>query len=153
MGVLEKVFMVLSLLATLGAGGVFVFTDFVYQRPKVSNEAELERLKEEVVSDVSFKTFKLKKFTTNLYSRKTRLRYLNLEAYIEPFSEMQITSLEEKESLIYDTVILTAGRLKPSDLNTLSGKILFENKVKRNINDLFPEPIVRKVYFSVFVVQ
>ncbi len=153
MNVLEKAFMVLSVLATAGAMGVFIYTDFIYKKPVTSNAEELQKLKDEVSREVSFKTFKLKKVTTNLYSRKTRLRYLNMEAYIEPFSENQLALLEEKETLIYDTVILTAGRLEPSDLNTLSGKILFENKVKNNINDLFAEPIVRKVYFSVFVVQ
>lgn len=153
MAVLEKVFLIISVLATLAAGGVFVYTDFIYKKPIPDNEKELQALKDEVSKGAAFKTFKLKKFTTNLYSRKTRLRYLNLEAYIEPFAEEQINQLEEKESIIYDTVILTAGRLKPEDLNSLSGKILFENKVKNNINDLYEEPVVRKVYFSVFVVQ
>lgn len=137
----------------MAASGVFVYTEYLHVKPVPTNAEELERMKAEIQNQVAFKTFKLKKITTNLYSRKTRLRYLNLEPYIQPFEEKQIKALEENESLIYDAIITSAGYLQPEELNTLAGKILFENRIKNAINELYETPHVKKVFFSVFVVQ
>lgn len=153
MAMLEKIFLILSILATMAASGVFVYTEYLHVKPVPTNAEELERMKAEIQNQVAFKTFKLKKITTNLYSRKTRLRYLNLEPYIQPFEEKQIKALEENESLIYDAIITSAGYLQPEELNTLAGKILFENRIKNAINELYETPHVKKVFFSVFVVQ
>ncbi len=150
---LEKIVMILALVATLGATGVFVYTEIIFQRPIPDNEIELAKFNEGIKDIIDFKTYKIEKFSTNLYSRKTRLRYLNLEVHIQPISQNKLDLLEAERTMIMDTIIRIAGRSTPEDLNTLAGKILFENRIKMSLNDYFNEPIVKRIFFSVFVIQ
>jgi flagellar basal body-associated protein FliL len=44
--------------------------------------------------------------------------------------------------------------LDPDDLDSVTGKILLENKIKKQVNAKLGEPpVVKQIYFSGFVVQ
>jgi flagellar FliL protein len=52
-----------------------------------------------------------------------------------------------------DVLIEVASHLEPDELDTLSGKILLENKIKKQVNTKLGKPVVKQIYFSGFVVQ
>lgn len=149
---IEKLAMLVSLATSLGVAGFFVYTNYYYN-PPLSNESEWEQLNQEAAKVINFKTLRLDNITTNLHSPKTRLRYVNLEVHIQPLQDKQIAQLEQKKPLIYDAILTVAGKKGPDQLNSLAGKILFENEIKHKINLQMARPLVKKIFFSVFVIQ
>jgi flagellar basal body-associated protein FliL len=43
--------------------------------------------------------------------------------------------------------------MSPSDVDSMTGKITFESRVKKAVNEKLGQPIVKQIYFSSFVVQ
>lgn len=150
---LQKALLAISLVVTLLTAGFFVYTEFVFKKPLPDNAKEMVDFSEDVDKLIAFKTIKLKPIVTNLYSKKTRLRYLNLEIHVQPFNQKQIDEIEMHEKMLYDTIITVAGRMAPEDLNSLAGKLLFETRIKKEFNERFDEPLINKLFFSVFVIQ
>ena len=73
---------------------------------------------------------------------------------ILPFREDQKALIKQNEPIIKDVVIEIASQYEPDDLNSLTGKILLETRIKNQVNaKLGNSPVVKKIYFSVFVVQ
>ena len=153
MELIQKFIILSSLMVCLGVASLFIYTDVIYRRPLLSDKGEWEKESKEMAQSVDFKAFKLGKITTNLYSTKTRLRYINMEAHIQPFEEKQMAELEQRKTLIYDTILQVTGENKPEELSSLVGKILFENEIKRKINSKVPRPLVQRIFFSAFVIQ
>ena len=95
----------------------------------------------------------MKKFVVNLNSRGTRLRYLDVEMNILPFHNDQKELIKANEYIFKDVVIEIASKLEPDELDSLSGKILLENKIKKQVNTKLGQPVVKQIFFSGFVVQ
>jgi flagellar FliL protein len=89
----------------------------------------------------------------NLYARGTRLRYLDVEMNILTFHNDQKELIKANEYIIKDILIEIGSQLGPDELETLSGKILLENKLKKQINTKLGQPVVKQIYFSGFIVQ
>ncbi|MCY4645027.1 MAG: flagellar basal body-associated FliL family protein [Bacteriovoracales bacterium] len=151
--ILETLVALISLKAALLAVGFFLYTDYLYQRPSLSDEDEKKILGEEMGSVLNFKTLKLDRLTTNLYSPGGRPRYLNVEAHLHPFEEEHLKRLEEMVPVVYDAILDLAGKKGPRELDSLGGKILFENEIRNKINEGIGENMVKRIFFSSFVIQ
>ena len=146
--------MISSLCTTLGAFGFFIYTLFVFERPLFSDQEEMQRMTEETKKLSNFASIKLEKITTNLHTQPSkRLRYLNLEAHLQPFDRGQIGGLHQIEPMVYDAIIQVASQSDPEKLNSLAGKILFEKFIKDKINSQLPSPLIKKIFFSTFIIQ
>ena len=148
-----KFLLAIPLAISLAAMGIFIYTDYIYQRPTFSDSKEFSLFGQQAQKLLYFKTLKLDKMTTNLYSTRTRLRYISLEAYLRPFEERQLSKLQRAKPLIYDIILETAGQSEPQKLNTLAGKILFENEIRERINANLTMPLIKRIFFSTFIVQ
>ncbi|MCY4523983.1 MAG: flagellar basal body-associated FliL family protein [Halobacteriovoraceae bacterium] len=142
-----------SLIASFITVLLFVYTQLIYKPPLPDNEQEKAKLKEDAVDEIVTKSFKVDKLIVNLPSRKTRLRFLAITTHLMPFKDDQINDIERKEAQIKDIIIKQTSRFKPNELNTISGKIILESRLKKAINTLFPKKIVKDIHFSRFVVQ
>jgi flagellar FliL protein len=91
--------------------------------------------------------------TINLASEQTRLRFLDVEVHLLPFQEEGLKVLEQHKTKMFDIIIEVAGTLSPDELNSVSGKILLENRLKKKINEYLKNQVVREIFFSTFVVQ
>ena len=136
-----------------GAGLVFYSHNLLKPEP-TDQAAQAEALKNEAIANTQMKPVPIKKFVVNLHSRGSRLRYLDLEMNVLTFSEAQKGIVKANEHIFKDTVIEIASHLEPDDLDSVTGKILLENKIKKAVNaKLGDQPVVKQIYFSGFVVQ
>ena len=55
--------------------------------------------------------------------------------------------------IVRDSFLDIAGEMKPDELNSLTGKILLENRIKQRLNQAAGKKIVQELYFTKFVVQ
>ncbi|MCO4793116.1 MAG: flagellar basal body-associated FliL family protein [Bacteriovoracaceae bacterium] len=143
----------LSLLATLGALGVIIYTQMIYKKPLPSDILERVKMIEESRKAVFPEGYKLDKLIINLKSRRSKLRYLDVVIHFVPFHPKFNDDLETNKALINDAVIDIAGSMEPSELNSSMGKILFETRVRKRVNKIIRKKAVKELYFSRFVIQ
>ncbi|HLE11780.1 MAG TPA: flagellar basal body-associated FliL family protein [Bacteriovoracaceae bacterium] len=150
---LNNILGMLSVAATAATLGFFIYLNSFYERPTPSNESELEALKNDTAKVVVTETFQVKKLVINLNSPPERLRYLDLTAQLVPFKVETIPIIEKNAAFIRDTIIKTAGAMAPDELNTISGKILLEDRIKRTVNNKLQINLIKKILFTDFVIQ
>jgi flagellar FliL protein len=151
---IQKILILLNLIVALGASGVVFYSHNIIKPPPTDQVAEAEAIKTDAITSTQLQPVLIKKFAVNLHSRSTRLRYLDIEMNVLTFEEAQKPIIKASEHLFKDMAIEVASHLDPEELDSITGKILFENKVKKRVNALISEkPTIKQIYFSVFVVQ
>tara|TARA_Y100000590_G_C15748041_1_gene1023008 strand:+ start:8075 stop:8545 length:471 start_codon:yes stop_codon:yes gene_type:complete len=150
---IDNVLIGAMLTASLVTFGLFFYSLKVYQKPLPQDSVERTALLEDSKKKVFAEAFKLDKLIVNLKSRTSRLRFLDLQTYLVPFKNSQVDILEENKSIINDIIIDESSRILPEELNTVSGKLIFENRLRKRINEKMKMPIVKDIFFSRFVVQ
>jgi flagellar protein FliL len=150
----QKILIILNLVVVLAGAGLVYYSHNIV-KPETTNEAaEAEALKNDAVASTLTQPVPIKKFVVNLHSRSSRLRYLDLEMNILTFEEEQKQIIKGNEHIFKDVVIEIAAQLEPDDLDSVTGKILLENKIKKQVNaKLGDPPVVKQIFFSGFVVQ
>lgn len=148
-----KILMLANLVFVLLAAGVVIYSHTMIKPAPTDQVLEKEKLQKDAIQGAQLQPVPIKRFVVNLHSRATRLRYLDLEMNVLTFSEEQKQIIRSNEHIFKDAVVEIASRLSPEDLDTVTGKILLENKIKTRVNQKFGQPVVRQIYFSGFVVQ
>ena len=71
---------------------------------------------------------------------------------IEPIDGVLIEDIEKHHIYIKDIAIEVAGQMKPSELNSISGKILLEEN-KKKVSKSYPRNLISRIYYQKFIVQ
>lgn len=145
----------------VAAGVVFLFhtsSTTLFNRPTLDAKAEKEALENDARGIIYPRSYHLRSVIVNLKSRTKRLRFLEVDMHLTPFDDMDSDKLESNKHLLRDEVISLASTLYPKEINSITGKLLFEERIKNRFNDslkpiLGKEKTIRKIYFSKFVVQ
>lgn len=150
----QKILIILNLVIVLAGAGLVYYSHNMIKPEPTDHKSEIENLKARAQEALDIRPVPIKKFAVNLHSRGTRLRYLDIEMNVLPFSNDQVEIIKANEHVFKDAVIEIASQLGPEDLDTVTGKILLENRIKKQVNaKLGSSPVVKQIYFSVFVVQ
>ena len=136
----------------MGAGLVY-YSHFMLKPEPTDQVAEEDALKKDASEKSRLEPVAIKKFVVNLHSASTRLRYLDLEMNVLTFHADQKELVKTNEHIFKDVVIGVAAQMSPSDVDSMTGKITFESRVKKAVNEKLGQPIVKQIYFSSFVVQ
>lgn len=148
-----KILIYLNLaIALIGTGVVFYSHNFIKPAP-TDQIAEKVKLKEGLGQNTGLTPVPIKKFTVNLDSDVNRLRFLSLEMNVLPFYEDQKAIISKNEFMIKDVVIELATKLAPEEVETVTGKMLFESRIKKQVNAKLGQPVIKQIFFSGFVIQ
>lgn len=155
---LQKILILVNLVVVLAGAGLVFYSHNMIKPAPTDQAAELENLKTGAMEQAMVQAVPMKKFVVNLHSKSTRLRYLDVEMNILPFHNDQKEVIKANEHIFKDVLIEIGAQLEPDELDTLSGKILLENKIKKQVNARLQklgagQPVVKQIYFSGFVVQ
>lgn len=150
---MQKILIITNLVVVvLGAGLVYYSHNML--KPEPTNQAAEEAaLKRDASEKTKLEPVAIKKFVVNLHSSPSRLRYLDLEMNVLTFHADQKEVVKNAEHLIKDVVIQIAAKMEPSDLDSMTGKMTFESRVKKMVNERLGQPVVKQIYFSTFVIQ
>jgi flagellar FliL protein len=151
---LQKILILTNLVVVLAGAGLVYYSHNMIKPPPIDQAAEAEALKTNAVASSQIQPQPIKKFVVNLYSKSSRLRYLDIEMNVLTFTEEQKTIVKANEHLFKDTVIELGSHLNPEDLESVTGKMLLENRIKKQVNSkLGDQPVIKQIYFSGFIVQ
>lgn len=148
-----KIVLLFSATASLVAVLLFVYTQLVYEPPLPNNELEKMALKKDSKKEMVTKSFKVSKLIVNLPSRRTRLRFLAIITHLVPFKENEIKEIKKQETQIKNVIIEQTSKFQANELNTISGKVILEGRLRKALNALFAKEMIKDIYFSLFTVQ
>ncbi len=147
---------IILLIATLITGatlGIFVYSEMLFERPTPSDAIEKTKLLEDSKIAVAPDIYKVDKLIINLSSPTRRLRFLDVEVNLVPFKSETIETFESKKFYIKDVIIDISSNMAPDELNTVAGKVILEERIRKRLNDFFGKSLVKEIFFSRFVVQ
>ena len=149
----DKIIMGIFISTSLAVAGLFIYTEKVYKRPGIDIKNEEMQLLNSGRTDGKSSSVPQEKIIINLSSDGQRLRFLQLQLELVPFKQEYSGLFKPNQAMINDAIIDVAGQMSPDELNTLSGKILLEERIKNKLNKAFKLDAVREIYFTQFVVQ
>lgn len=151
---LQKILILANLVVVLAGAGLVFYSHNMIKPEPTNQAAETEKLKADAIAQTQVQPVPIKKFIVNLHSRSSRLRFLDIEMNVLTFNDEQKEIVKAHEYIFKDVVIEIASYLEPDDLDSVTGKILLENKIKKKVNEKLGEiPVIKQIYFSTFVVQ
>jgi flagellar protein FliL len=154
---IDMILLGVMLLATLAVAGLFYYTEKVYKKPPIDENAEKAALMNEVDAKALPTFFKVDKMTISLTPKNeavnARMRWLEIELHFVVFEPQDAEVMKANIAMVQDRIIDISSKMGPEELNSISGKILLEDRLKRDINKALHKPTVKSIYFASFIVQ
>ena len=150
---IDKIIFTVAAVVALASAGLVYYSHNMIQKVKTNESAEFSQMADGLVSDLNIPKVSLEEISVNLYSRKTRLRFLNIKLDLELFQNGMQEKLKDLTPVINDQLIDIAGNMKAGELNSITGKILLESRIKKRLNNILGAPIIKRIYFSKFIIQ
>jgi flagellar FliL protein len=101
--------------------------------------------------------YKLDKITISLVpkseARVSRMHWLEIEVQLALFSESDTGFVKAYQAAVLDRIIEISSKMGPEELNTLSGKMLLEDRLKREINKALGKTVIKSIFFPRYVIQ
>lgn len=153
---LDMILLGVMMLATLAVTGFFYWSVKVYKKPRIDENKEKMSLFTETDPKALPVFYKLDKITISLVpkeARASRMRWLEIEVQLALFSETDAGFVKAYQPVVIDRIIEISSKMGPEELNTLSGKILLEDRLKREINKALNKTVVKSIFFPRYVIQ
>ncbi|MBC7539479.1 MAG: flagellar basal body-associated FliL family protein [Bacteriovorax sp.] len=154
---LDMILLGVMTLTTLAVIGLFYYTEKMYKRPPIDESREKEALLKEGNPKALPAFFKLEKMTVSLVPKDNsgiqRMRYVELEIHLVLFKSDDAGIIKTYLSVVQDKIITVASKMGADELNSLTGKILLEDRLKKEINKSLGKPVVKSIFFSRYIVQ
>ena len=129
-----KLIIIALVILLLGGGGIFGYSK--YKKVKVS-----------IICPI-------KSFVVNLLDKKNvGKRYLKVTMQLEVGKEEDRMVIEKNIPQIRDTVLLLLSSQTLKEINTMEGKLELKQTLLSRMNQILGDGIVRRIYFTEFVVQ
>ena len=140
-----KLIIIAVLVLLLGVGGFFGWN--IYKK-RGKKKAETEK-----GEDISI-IYPLKSFVVNLMDKKgVGKRYLKITIELEVEKEEDKLMVEKHIPQLRDTILLLLSSQTLKEINSMEGKLELKQTLLSRMNQIFDTRIVRRIYFTEFVVQ
>lgn len=149
----DKIILILNGALVSAAAGLVIFSHTLIKKPATKQALEMGNMIENSVSELKKTPVTFDEIVVNLYSRETRLRFLNTQINLEIFEEKDRELVMGMKAVLFDALIDITGNLKPREINSVTGKLLLEKNLKDRVNDYIGRNAVKTIYFSKFIVQ
>jgi len=154
---LDMILIALMLVTTLAVIGLFYYTEKVYKRPPIDEAKEREAFLKESDPKALPAFYKLDKMTVSLVPRdpnaNQRMRYIELEVHLVMFKSEDAGIIKTYLPVVQDKIITITSKMGADELNSLTGKILLEDRLKNEINKSLGKSVVKSIFFSRYIVQ
>lgn len=154
---LDMILLGVMTLTTLSVIGLFYYTEKVFKRPPIDENKERETLLKEGNPNDLPAFYKLEKMTISLIPKDPavaqRMRYVELEVHLVLFKSEDAGVIKTYLSVVQDKIITVASKMGPDELNSLTGKILLEDRLKKEMNKALGKTVIKGIFFSRYIVQ
>ncbi len=150
------IILILLLLGLLGTGGYFAYS-FLYSAdsPGASESGNATQSREEPDSGpekVGSKMVSLPTLLVNLADPLGK-RYLKISVDVEVKGEEASSQIQSDMPKIKDALILLLSSKTFEDLSSMESKYQLKKEIVERLNQILGQSVVRRVYFTEFIVQ
>lgn len=153
----DMILLGVMMLATLAVVGLFYYTEKMYVKPPIDEAAEKTALLNSVDAKAIPTFFKIDKMTISLVPKNetanSRMKWLEVEMHMTVFEASDVELMKTYLPVVQDRIIDIASKMGSEELNSLTGKILLEDRLKKEINKALHKPVVKNIFFASFIVQ
>ena len=152
----DMILLGLMTLTTLAVIGLFYYTEKVYKRPPIDEKKERDAFFKEGDPRALPSFYKIDKMTVSLVPKtdgNQRMHYLEVEVHLVLFKAEDAGIIKTYQMVVQDKIISIASKMGAEELNTLTGKILLEDRLKKDINKDLGKIVVKNIFFSRYIVQ
>ena len=140
-----KLIIIAVVVLLVGAGGFFGYSK--YKKGKEANAVDEKTEKVSIICP-------LKSFVVNLLDKKgVGKRYLKVTIQLEVGKEEDRALIENHNPQLRDTVLLLLSSQTLNEINTMEGKLELKQALLSRMKQILGDGIVRRIYFTEFVVQ
>jgi len=140
-----KLIIIAVVVLLVGAGGFFGYSKY-----KKGKDEKAKTKKEEIASIIC----PIKSFVVNLLDKRdVGKRYLKVTMQLEVGKEEDRVLIEKNIPQIRDTVLLLLSSQTLKEINTMEGKLELKQTLLSRMNQVLRDGVVRRIYFTEFVVQ
>ncbi|MGZ3790479.1 MAG: flagellar basal body-associated FliL family protein [Bacteriovorax sp.] len=154
---LDMILLGVMTLTTLLVIGLFYYTEKVYKRPPIDETKEKEALLKDSDPKAIPAFYKMEKMTVSLVPKdpnaNQRMRYVELEIHLVLFKSEDAGIIKTYQAVVQDKIITIASKMGADELNSLTGKLLLEDRLKKEINKSLGQTVVKNIFFSRYIVQ
>lgn len=154
---LDMILLAVMTLTTLAVIGLFYYTEKIYKRPPIDEKKEKDAFLKEGDPKAMPVYYKLDKLTVSLVPKdpnaNQRMRYVELEISLVLFKPEDAGIIKTYTMVVQDKIITVSSKMGADELNSLTGKILLEDRLKKEINKALGKPVVKSIFFSRYIVQ
>lgn len=142
---MAKIVIIAVVVLLIGAGGIFGYSKF--------KKGKDEKAKGNKVDTVSV-IYPLKSFVVNLLDKKgVGKRYLKVTMQLEVGKDEDKLLVQNHNPQLRDTILLLLSNQTLSEINTMEGKLELKQVLLSRMKQILGEGVVRRIYFTEFVVQ
>ena len=153
----DMILLGVMILATLAVVGLFYYTEKMYKKPPIDENAEKAALLTSVDAKGIPTFFKVDKMIISLIpkneSANSRMKWLEVEMHMTVFEAADAELMKVNLPLVQDRIIDISSKMGADELNSLTGKILLEDRLKKAINTALNKTVVKNIFFASFIVQ
>ena len=140
-----KLIIIAIVVLLIGVGGIFGYTKFNKGKEK---KAEISQ------ADKASIVLPLNSFVVNLMDKQgVGKRYLKVTMGLEINKEEDKLLIENHNAQLRDTVLLLLSSQSLKEINTMEGKLELKQNLLARMSQILGNGIVRRIYFTEFVVQ
>ncbi len=153
---LDLILLLLSTITSLAVIGLFYYTEKSYKKPPIDESKEKEAFFKNADPKSMPTLIKIDKMVVSLIPKDQsnhRMHYLELEAHLSLIKPDYSASVKSYVSIVLDRIIVIASKMGAEELNTLTGKIILEDRLRKEINAALGKPVIKSIFFSRYTVQ
>ena len=140
-----KLIIIATLVLFIGAVGILA-----YNKSIKNTEARAVTQKAEKVGIVC----PLKSFVVNLLDKRgLGKRYLKVTLEVEVAKEEDRQLIDRSKPKIRDSILLLLSNQELNEINTIEGKLALKQDLLFKMKQILGEGVVRRIYFTEFIVQ
>jgi flagellar FliL protein len=148
-----KIIIIVLLVLLLGGGG-FVGWTLLKKPSEDAQKKEPEPPPAQLNPNSVPVTYNLDTYIVNLMGKSgMSKKYLKIGIMLGIGAEEQKPGIDKYKPLINDSVLILLSSKTYNELGTVEGKIQLKQELIMRINQLLGVPMVKKIYFTDFVVQ
>ena len=142
---LKWIIIITSVVLLIGAGGFFGYSKFK-NNTKVKATTE-KKQKASIICP-------MKSFVVNLLDKKgVERRYLKVTIEVEVGNEASKQLIEKNDPQLRDSVLMLLSNQTFNEINTMEGKLELKQELLSRMGQILGNGVVRRIYFTEFVVQ
>lgn len=151
--IIDKIILGLNGLIVTAATALILYSHMGIKRTDTNQSLKFGNMIENSMNELKKPPVIMEEIVVNLYSREVKLRFLNTQMNIVLFAEKDREYVMGLKPHIFDSLIDLAGNMDPKELNSVTGRILLETRVKNKVNELVGKNVIKKILFSKFIIQ